>query len=64
MSIKSTPKDRVINDEADRLYHLYNQDGVTPLDIIPGGVEFIQGDYIVSAVISARNKMRRECAGE
>ena len=59
MSIKSTPKDRVINDEANRLYHLYNQDGITPLDIIPGGVEFIKGDYVVSAIISARKKKYR-----
>lgn len=54
MNIKSTPKERLEEDLAQRLYQLYNQDGVTPLNIIPNGVEFLKDGYKVEATIKAR----------
>ena len=58
MSIKSTPKERLVESEASRLYSLYNQDGQTPLDFIPGGIEFIKDGHKVTATITAK-KLRQ-----
>ena len=50
---------KVQEDEANRLYSLYNQDGETPLNFIPYGVEFETDDHKITVVVSARKKRKK-----
>ncbi len=56
--IKMTPIQKAAQEEANNLYSMYNQDGVTPLNFIPSGVQFYTDEYEVNVTVTTRKRRK------
>lgn len=57
--IKMTPNQKLAQTESERLYSMYNQDGVTPLNFIPGGIEFYENGYKYEVTVVTRKSNKK-----
>lgn len=54
--IKMTANQKVQEEEARKLYSMYNQDGATPLNIVPYGVSTEREGWTITVTVEARKK--------
>lgn len=58
--IKMSESQKRQEQEAQRLYTLYNQDGVTPLNFIPYGVQLEKDGWSYSVTVTARKRRSKK----